>query len=159
MIRILLPLAIVGAIYLGPMFAVETTDAVRGESISVVTGDYFIGNGVECLRNLRVPLGEDCASEGEIGGSTMVGDVMTWAVMLAVAAAAVGVVGLLPFIGRLTSIVTILAGVAGIGAMGIFMLTMLNTGEGLPAVQWGAYLAAGAALLTTISGLSGLRGR
>jgi hypothetical protein len=35
----------------------------------------------------------------------------------------------------------------------------MGSDAGLGGVQWGAYLAAGMALLTTISGLSGMRGR
>jgi len=159
MIRILLPLAFVAAIYLGPMFSVQTTDSVRGESTSVVTGDYFIGNAIDCLRELKAPIGEECASDGEIQDSTSVGSALSWASMLAVAAAALGIVGLIPFVGRLTSVVTIAGGLGGLGAMGFFLLTMMNTADGLAGVQWGAYLAAGAALLTTISGLSGMRGR
>ncbi len=159
MIRILLPLAFVAAIYFGPMFSVETTDSVRGESISVVTGDYFIGNAVECLREMKTPIGEDCASDGQIDDSTKAGSAITWAALLAVAAAAAGIVGLIPFVGRLTSVATIAAGLAGLGGMGFFMLTMMNTDAGLAGVQWGAYLAAGFGLLTTISGLSGMRGR
>ena len=159
MIRILLPLAFVAAIYLGPMFSVETTDSVRGNSVSVVTGDYFIGNAVDCMLELQVPIGEDCETDGEIQDSTSVGSALTWASLLSVAAAGLGVLGLIPFVGRLTSLVTIAAGLAGLGAMSYFVLTMMNTAEGLPGVQWGAYLAAGAGLLTTISGLSGMRGR
>lgn len=154
-----MPLAFVAAIYLGPMFSVETTDSVRGASTSVVTGDYFIGNAIDCLQKLTSPLGEECASDGEIQDSTSVGSALTWASMLAVAAGALGIVGLIPFIGRLTSVVTIVAGLAGLGAMGYFLLTMMATDDGLAAVQWGAYLAAGAGLLTMISGLSGMRGR
>lgn len=154
-----MPLAFVAAIYLGPMFAVETTDSVRGDSTSVVTGDYFIGNAIDCLRELTSPLGEECASDGEIQDSTSVGSALSWASILAIAAGALGIVGLIPFVGRLTSIVTIAAGLGGLGAMGYFILTMMNTADGLAAVQWGAYLAAGAGLLMTISGLSGMRGR
>ena len=159
MIRILLPLAFVAAMYLGPMFEVETSDSVRGESISVVTGDYFIGNAVDCMMARKVPIGEECASDGEIQDSTNVGNALTWASILALGAAAIGIAGLLPFVGRLTSVVTTASGLAGLGAIGMFMLAMMNTGEGLPGVGWGAYLAAGAGLLTTISGLSGMRGR
>ena len=79
MIRILLPLAIVAAIFFGPMFAVETTDPVRGESMSVVTGDYFIGNAVDCVMDMRLPLGEECATEGRMNDGTTVGSALTWA--------------------------------------------------------------------------------
>ncbi len=159
MIRILLPLAIVAAIFFGPMFAVETTDPVRGESMSVVTGDYFIGNAVECVRDLRLPLGEECATEGRMNDSTMVGSALTWACVLCALAAVLGVPGLLPVIGRMTSVVTVAAGLASLGALGLFVMGMIGSEAGLGGVQWGAYLAAGLALLTTITGLSGLRGR
>ena len=124
-----------------------------------MTGDYFIGKAVDCLKELKAPIGEDCASDGEIQDSTSVGSALSWASMLAIAAGALGIIGLIPFVGRLTSVVTIVAGLAGLGAMGYFLLTMMGTADGLAAVQWGAYLAAGAGLLTTISGLSGMRGR
>ena len=160
MIRIILPLAIVAAMFFGPMFTVTTKDAVRGESESTVTGDYFIGNVVECVRNGNfIPVGEDCASDGEIQGSNMVGSMMSWAAVLAAAAAVLGVPGLLPFLGRITSIVTVAAGLGGIAAMGLFLASMMGSDAGLGAVSWGAYLAAGMSLLTTISGLSGMRGR
>ena len=159
MIRIFLPLAIVAAMFFGPMFSVETKDPVRGESMSTVTGDYFIGNTVACVRALKLPVGEDCASTGKIKDSTLVGNVLSWSALLAGVAAVLGVPGLLPFIGRMTSIVTVAAGVAAIGAVGLFMATIVGSEAGLGAVQWGAYLAAGLALLTTISGLSGMRGR
>lgn len=160
MIRILLPLAFVAAIYFGPMYSYPSSNPVSGtDEYASVTGSEFIKNAIGCVRELKVPIGEECASEGKIDGSTNVGDALSWASMLAVAAAALGVLGLIPFIGRLTSIITIGAGLGGLGSMGYFLLAMMNTGEGLGAIQWGAYLAAGAALLTTISGLSGMRGR
>ncbi|WP_428408095.1 hypothetical protein [Hyphococcus sp.] len=159
MIRILLPLAIVAAIFFGPMFAVETMDPVRGKSMSVVTGDYFIGNAVECVKDLRLPLGKECATEGKMNDSTTVGSALTWACVLCALAVVLGIPGLLPVIGRLTSIVTIAAGVASLGALGLFVMGMIGSEAGLGGVQWGAYLAAGLALLTTITGLSGLRGR
>ena len=51
------------------------------------------------------------------------------------------------------------AGLASLGALGLFMTGMIGSEAGLGGVQWGAYLAAGLALLTTITGLSGMRGR
>lgn len=160
MIRILLPLAMVASIFFGPMYGYTTPNPISGqEQMSRVTGDQFIKEAVDCLREIKVPLGEECAATEQIDGSTMPASVISWAAMLALAAAALGVIGILPFIGRVTSIVTILAGLGGLGAMGLFMLTMLGTSGGLPAVQWGAYLTAGASLLTVIAGLSGLRGR
>lgn len=164
MIRIFLPLAIVAAIFFGPMFAEETKGELRGKTTTVVTGEYFIGNAVKCVRELTLPIGEDCASTGKLRDgknkeSTMVGDALSWASILAGLAAVLGIVGLLPFLGRLTSIVTLGAGVVSLGALGMFLTNMLGSEAGLGAVQWGAYLAAGLALLTTISGLSGMRGR
>jgi len=149
----------VAAIFFGPMFAVETKDPVRGESMSTVTGDYFIGNAVNCVRQLQLPLGEDCATEGRMNDSMVVGSALSWASILAGLAAVLGVPGMLPFIGRMTSIVTVVAGLASLGALGLFLTNMLGSEAGLAGVQWGAYLAAGLALLTTISGLSGMRGR
>lgn len=159
MIRILLPLAIVAVIFFGPMFAVETTDPVRGESMSVVTGDYFIGNAVDCVMDMRLPLGEECATEGRMNDGTTVGSALTWACVLCGIAAILGIPGLLPVIGRLTSVVTLASGLASLGAMGLFMMGMIGSDAGLGGVQWGAYLAAGLSLLTTITGLSGMRGR
>lgn len=159
MIRILLPLAIVAAIFFGPMFQVETKDPVRGKTMSVVTGDYFIGNAVDCVKQIKLPLGEECASEGKMNDSTKVGSAMSWAAVLAGFAAVLGIPGMLPVIGRLTSIVTVGAGLASLGALGLFMMAMIGSEAGLGGVQWGAYLAAGLSLLTTITGLSGMRGR
>ncbi|WP_411817685.1 hypothetical protein [Hyphococcus sp. DH-69] len=160
MIRIILPLAIVAAMFLGPMYSYPSDNPVSGRSEqSIVTGDKFIGGVINCVRRLEVPLGKECASEAVVNKSKLPSQVMSLAAVISIAAAAIGVVGLLPFIGRLTSIVTLLAGLSALCAMGIFLATMMGTKTGLPAVQWGAYLAAGLALVTTISGLSGMRGR
>ena len=159
MIRVFLPLAIIASIYFGPMFSETTSGSATGERVTMISGDYFIGNAVNCAIRLNPPIGEECASDGQLDGSSTVGDVISWASILAAAAAVLGVVGILPFVGRITSVVTLLAGVGGLGAMGLFLLTMMGTNEGLAGVQWGAYLAAGMSLLTMISGLSGMRGR
>ena len=160
MTRILLPLAIVAAIFFGPMYNVTGTLADSGETTITRSGEYFIGEAIGCLRQLEVPLGEECASDGVLNDSTMVGTVMSWASLLSLGAAALGIIGLLPFVGRLTSIVTIGAGLGAVGAVGYMALTLMATdGIGLPGMQWGAYLAGALGLLTLISGLSGLRGR
>ena len=160
MTRIFLPLAIVAAIYFGPMYNVQAVVADSGDTVITRSGEYFIGDAIDCMRNLKLPFAEECASTGELNDSTMVGTALSWASILAVAAAGLGVIGLLPFVGRLTSIVTILSGLGALGAVGYMALTLMTVdGIGLPGMQWGAYLAGGAGLLTLISGLSGLRGR
>lgn len=160
MIRILLPLAIVAAMFFGPMYSYEADNPVSGrEEQSMVTGDQFIGGAINCVRQLKIPVGEDCASDGLVNDSKMVSRVMSWSAGLSLAAALIGVLGLLPIVSRLTSIVTLAAGLGALAAMGFFLVSMMGTKIGLGGVQWGAYLASGAALLTTISGLSGMRGR
>lgn len=158
MTRILLPLAIVVALYFGPLYEVSANAPDSGRDEIARTGEYFIGNAVGCMTELRAPLGEDCAFDKDFFGNPLVGHVINWATLLAVAAALVGVIGILPVVGRLTSIVTVLAGLGGIGAMGLMALTMMGTDAGLGAIRWGTYLTAGAGLLTLISGLGGMRG-
>ena len=159
MARIFLPLAIVAAIFFGPLYEMSGKMPDGGHAVSR-DGEYFIGNAVDCLLKLQAPIGEECESDGVLNDSVMVGQIITWASMLALIAAALGVVGLIPFIGRLTSIVTILAGLAALASMGLLALTLIGIeGIGLTGLRWGAYLAAAAGLLTLISGLAGLRGR
>ncbi len=158
MTRILLPLAIVAVMFYAPLFAVEQKSDALGSEVSSVQGDYFIGNAIGCLSKLQVPLGEECAFDGEFYGSPLVGHVMTWTALLAIGAGVLGVIGLLPVVGRLTSIVTVLAGLGALGAMGLMSLTMMGTDDGLGAIRWGTYLTAGVGLLTVISGLGGMRG-
>ncbi|MEO1136424.1 MAG: hypothetical protein AAFW68_07425 [Pseudomonadota bacterium] len=160
MIRILLPLAIVAAMFFGPMYSYESDNPVSGrEQLATVTGNEFMGGVVGCVRNLQIPIGEACASEGQVNESRNVSRLMSLAAVVALGAAALGVIGLLPFIGRMTSIITLAAGLAALAAIGYFIIAMMGTKIGLGGVQWGAYLTAGLALLTTISGLSGMRGR
>jgi hypothetical protein len=156
--RILLPLVIVAAMYFGPMFAETTSGSATGASETVRTGQFFIGNMVGCLMELRVPLGEECAFDGEFHDSPLVGHVMNWTALLALGAGVLGIIGLLPVIGRLTSVLTVLAGLGALGAMGLLTLTLLGTDDGLGAIRWGVYLTAGAGLLTLIAGLAGMRG-
>jgi len=158
MIRILLPLAIIAAIFFGPMFSETTTGSSTGTSETVRSGAYFISETIECIRKLQIPIGEECASGAKLNGSTMVGEVISGATILALGAAIIGIFGLLPFVGRLTSIVTILAGVGALVAMGYFAVAMMGGDDGLAGVQWGVYLTSGLGLLTLISGLSGTRG-
>lgn len=160
MIRILLPLAIVAAMFFGPMYTYPSENPVSGrEEIRPVAGAEFMGGVIECVRQLRVPLGKACASEGEINGSKSISHILSLAAVAALVAAVFGVIGLLPVVGRITSVVTLAAGVAVLAAMGYFVMLMLGSKVGLGGVYWGAYLTAGLALLTIISGLSGMRGR
>ncbi|MEM9495608.1 MAG: hypothetical protein AAGA09_06355 [Pseudomonadota bacterium] len=160
MIRILLPLAIIAAIFFGPMYSFESENPISGqEEKSVVTGAKFIGGAVECVRAQRLPIGEECASDARVNDSTMAGNLISYASSLSLGAAALGVIGLLPLIGRITSIVTVGAGLGALGAIGYFAMEMMNTSAGLGGLEWGAYLAGGLGLLTMISGLSGMRGQ
>ncbi|MEO1253073.1 MAG: hypothetical protein AAFW81_12100 [Pseudomonadota bacterium] len=156
--RILLPLSIVAALYFGPLFAETTSGSVTGTTENVFSGSFFLDNMVGCLTELRVPIGEGCGFEGSFNDSPMVGHVINYAALLALAAGVLGVIGLLPVIGRLTSIVTLLAGLAALAAMGLLSLTLMGTDSGLGAIRWGVYLTAGLGLLTLIAGLAGLRG-
>ena len=160
MIRIILPLAIIAAIFFGPMYSYESANPVSGQAEkSVVTGATFIEGAVGCVRNMKVPIGEECTSDAKINNSTTAGTFISYAASLSFAAALLGVVGLLPLIGRVTSFVTIASGLGALGAIGYFAMAMMGTSEGLGALEWGAYLAGGLGLLTLIAGLSGIRGR
>lgn len=156
--RIVLPLAVVAAMYFGPLFAETTSGAATGATETVRSGQFFLDNMVGCIRNLQAPLGEACSFQGTFYDSPMVGLAINWAALISIAAAALGIIGLLPFIGRLTSIVTLIAGLAALAAMGLMTLTMLGTESGLSAIRWGVYATAGLALLTMIAGLAGMRG-
>ncbi|MEM8771649.1 MAG: hypothetical protein AAGD92_08375 [Pseudomonadota bacterium] len=158
MLRIFLPLAIVASMYFGPMFAEITSGSATGAYETERTGQFFIGNTIDCLTKLKAPLGEECAFSGTFYDSPLVGHLMSWTAVLSIAAGALGILGLLPVIGRVTSIFTILAGIAAVGSMGVLSLTMMGTEEGLGAVRWGVYSTAGLGLITLISGLSGMRG-
>ena len=159
MLRILLPLAIVASMYFTPMFSVETSDSLRGDSLQSVDGAYFVGNTVDCVIAMTPPIGEECASAGQLDESLTVGQTMSYSLLLALGAGALGVIGLLPFIGRITSVVTILAGLGALGSTGMLSLALMNSEAGLGAIGWGAYVTAGVGLLTVIAGLSGMRGR
>ncbi|MHA7871392.1 MAG: hypothetical protein ACX939_03480 [Hyphococcus sp.] len=162
MIRILLPLAVVAAMYFGPFYSETTVGSATGARNDIVDGRYFINNAVNCVIGLNFAdfaFGEECASDAEFNESKMTGSVLSGAAKLSLVAAVLGVIGVIPFVGRVTSVATIIAGLAVIGAVGYFMLAAMSLPEGLGGVGWGAYLTGGAGLLTLISGLSGLRGR
>ena len=162
MIRVILPLAIVAAMFFGPFFSETTSGSSTGDRTSMVAGSYFIEEAVNCVRTLNYSgfaFGDECASDAEYNGSNMSGSVLSGAAKISIAAALLGIVGILPFIGRVTSIATIGAGLTTLGALGYFMMSAMRSADGLASIQWGAYLAAGLGLLTLISGLSGVRGR
>ena len=80
MIRILLPLAIVAAIFLGPFFSETTSGSATGDRVSTVTGSYFIGEAVDCVRNMQfaeLAFGDACASDAEYNGSKMPGTLLS----------------------------------------------------------------------------------
>ncbi len=154
MIRILLPLAVIAALLLPPIFAGPSAEVAGIVKPTTVTGYDYVGNTIDCWMDRNFILSGDCEPEGGIRGKAIFG-----AVFISAVAAALGVLGLLPVIGRLTSFITMLAGVVVIAAIGYFALTMMGTDEGLAGVQWGSYLAGGGGLLTLISGLAGARGR
>ncbi len=154
MIRIMLPLAIIAALFFTPLFSETTTGSVTGERVASLTGQYYIDATVNCWRNMEFSVTDDCEPEGGMQGLAVAG-----AVGLSAIAAALGVLGLLPFVGRLTSIATVVAGIVTVGAMGYLILNLMGSSEGVGGVEWGAYLGGGTGLLTLISGLSGMRGR
>lgn len=158
MIRILLPLAMVASLYFTPLFVETTSGGLTGTNEAEVSGRFFLDGMVGCLAELRVPIGEGCSFDKTFNDSPLVGHVVNWAALLALAAGALSVIGLLPVVGRLTSIVVLLAGLGGLGAMGLMALTLMGSDGGLGAIRWGTYLTTGAALLTVISGLGGMRG-
>jgi hypothetical protein len=154
MIRILLPLAVVAAILLGPLIAGPTQVVGGIEKPTTVVGYDYLKDTIDCWRAGNYSIKDACEPEGGLRGLSLFAAVATSA-----AAAVVGILGLLPFIGRLTSALTTLAGVVALAAIGYFALTVMNAEGGTENLQWGTYLAGGAGLLTLISGLAGLRGR
>jgi len=152
--RIILPLAIFAALFFTPLFSETTTGSVTGETVTPRSGQFFIGNTVDCFLKRDFSISGDCEPAGGMQGLAVAS-----AAGISIVAAVLGVIGILPFVGRITSIVTLFAGVVTVGAMGYLILTMMGSSEGFGGVQWGAYLTGGAGLLTLISGLSGMRGR
>lgn len=154
MIRVLLPLAVVAAILLGPLTTVTSTDSEFGKQTRAVAGLEYVKPTIDCWQKGEYSLEDKCEPlpKGEIKGKLLFAAVATSAL-----AAVFGVLGLLPMVGRVTSFVTVAAGGVVMAAMGYYAMTQLgNDGGGL---QWGTYLAAGGGLLTLISGLAGVRGR
>ncbi|MBY0423559.1 MAG: hypothetical protein K2Q06_14730 [Parvularculaceae bacterium] len=151
--RILLPVAVVAAIFFFPMFSEVTTGPISGETSTPRTGQYFIGETVKCFTKKEFSVAGECAPKhGAIGMSVFA------AAAVSAIAAIVGLPGLLPFVGRATSIVTALAGLVATAAAGYFILTVMSKGAAAH-VEWGAYLAGGLSLLTLVAGLQGVRGK
>ena len=154
MIRILLPLAVAAALLLAPMTKVTIQDPEFGETVTSRTGMDYVGGTVKCWTSGAYSIAGDCAPQGGSKGLAIFA-----AVFVSAVAAALGLVGLIPVVGRLTSAVTMLAGIIVVAGIGFYILTNLNSDQGLGGVQWGTYLAGGGGLLTLISGLSGMRGK
>jgi hypothetical protein len=153
MIRILLPLAVVAAVLLGPLLGHSGEIGGISKTVTLTGGDY-LDNTIKCWRAGTYSIKGDCEPEGGLAG------VMLFAsVAVSAAAALIGVLGLLPFLGRLTSAATTLAGVIVVATIGYYAMTMLGKSADGDVLQWGIYAAGGLGLLTLISGLSGLRGR
>ena len=153
MIRIVLPLAIIASLMFAPLFTETIEGSVLGEMEQAQTGEAYFAPAVDCVLNQNYDVfSKDCQPRGG-----MTGTLLFVAVAASALAAAGGVIGLLPVIGRLTSILALAAGAVTLGAVGVFLLGMVG-GDGLGGVQWGAWLTGILGLLTTGSGLSGMRG-
>ena len=158
MIRILLPLAVIAAIYFGPIFT-ETTEGSRsGVTETDRHGSDMIGNTVNCWIGGNFEIADDCKPAADMPSLETEGMAIFAAVLSSAVAAGLGVIGLLPFIGRLTSIVTALAGVVTVAAVGFVVMSLAQSGNGIGDVGWGSYVAGGGGLLTLIAGLAGIRG-
>lgn len=156
--RIILPLAMIAVLYFAPLYTVVGSTPDAGSDEISRYGSFFLGNAVDCMTQLKAPIGEECGFDKDFFESPFVGHAINLSMLLAIGAAVLGVVGLLPVIGRLTSIVALAAGLAMLGSMGAMTLTLMGTDAGLGAIQWGVYATAGLALLTVIAGLGGMRG-
>lgn len=152
--KIVLPLAVIATLLFAPIFGGDATEVGGIVKPNTVTGMDYVGETVKCWTGGNFSISGDCAPQGGTKGMAIFA-----AVFVSAVAAALGFVGLLPVIGRLTSAVTMLAGLVVVAGIAFYILTNLNSDEGLGGVQWGAYLAGGGGLLTLISGLSGMRGR
>ncbi|MEL7485576.1 MAG: hypothetical protein AAGJ87_00005, partial [Pseudomonadota bacterium] len=64
MIRIVLPLAVIAAILFAPMFTETTVGSVSGETETARTGNYFVGNTVECFLGQNFSIAGDCEPKG-----------------------------------------------------------------------------------------------
>ena len=162
MIRIILPLAVVGMLLFGPLVQETSTGSITGERvITSSAGDLFLGQAFDCAKSLKFdPRVEGCGPTNP--GSDSAG-ITGWGFYAAAASSAVagilGVIGLLPFIGRLTSLVTTAAGGVSLAAIGNYVFQLWQNPEaGIQAVQWGGWGALGLAFLTLVSGFMGMGG-
>jgi len=153
MTRIFMPIIIIAALYFAPLVTAVSEDAVRGVGKSSISGDYYAADTVKCaIEDRKFSVSGECEPK-----DGMLGTAIVLAMGASAVAAVLGIIGLLPFVGRLVSVVTTLAGIISIVAIGYFALNMMGR-EGVE-IAYGSYVAAGAALLTLIAGLSGMRGR
>jgi hypothetical protein len=155
MIRILLPLAMAAAAYFGPWFVEISTGEFTGTKEATISGDYFVGNTVDCFLAQNFSISGECAPQNGRDGLLMFGAVAGGAV-----AGVLGILGLLPFIGRLTSLFTIVAGALGLAAVANFTSTTVFADTlSFADLRWGTYSTGGLALLTLLTGFGGLGGR
>lgn len=153
MVRIILSLAIVAAVIFTPWFAETVTGDRTGSRTDISTGNYYVGDTVNCFLDQKYSISDECAPQGG-----MLGTLVFAVVAISAVSAVLGILGLLPFLGRLTSAVTLLAGLVTIAAFAVFMLGSIGGPGGFASVQWGAYLTGGLGLLTFVAGFSGLKG-
>ncbi|MGF1544607.1 MAG: hypothetical protein ACFB00_08935 [Parvularculaceae bacterium] len=153
MIRVLLPLAVIAILLFAPVFGDKVEGSEIGGGVVQLTGYDYTKKSIDCWLGGDFSLVDECAPESGLKGLSVF-----FAIFIAAVAAALGVIGLVPFIGRITSFVTTVAGVVIIGAIAFYVLQSMGSDEGIAGVQWGAYVAGGGGLLTTIFGLSGMRG-
>lgn len=153
MIRILLPLALVAALILFPLYSETSVGPISGETTTTQTGDFFVAGPIKCFARQKFSTAGACAPP--LG---MLGMAVFASLIASVMAAVTGVFGLLPIVGRVTSVVTGLSGLVVVGSMVYFILTIMSKGHGVH-IEWGAYLNGGLGVLTVLAGLSGIRGK
>lgn len=152
--KIILPLAVIATLLFAPIFGGEASEVGGIVKPNTVTGMDYVGETLKCWTSGNFSIAGECAPDAGRKGLAIFA-----AIFVSAVAAVLGFVGLLPFVGRLTSALTTLAGVIVVAGIAYYILTNLNSEQGIGGVQWGTYLAGGAGLLTFISGLSGMRGR
>ncbi|MEM9809719.1 MAG: hypothetical protein AAF788_00685 [Pseudomonadota bacterium] len=140
-IRILLPLILAVVAFFGPWLGTYGFDL----------GEPTIG----CLLDFQLSVSGACAPSGDLKQM-----LVTYTMILGGVGAVLSILGLLPLIGRLTSLVVMAAGLSGLAASVMFVLAMVNGGQGFDVVGlgWGAIATGVLGLMTAVVGLGGVRG-